>query len=617
MKNTILFILALCISGAYAQNFPDPYCDITDPMIETEEITSVEFGDTLIVNENSTDVLVNQTSTVINIEKGQAYTLTVEGITFGDFDNDVYAFIDWNQNGILDDEGEVYTVGTITNSSGNDGISVSLEIIVPEDAVFGETRIRISKIYSDEFSPSIIDPCDIAMDAWGLGAYPGYGQALDFTLNIEGEDQGGDDEFPFPYCNITDPMIDVEEMTLVEFGDTVIVNENYADVLVDHTSTVVNIEKGQTYTLTVEGDTYGNFDNDVYAFIDWNQNGVLDDEGEVYNVGTITNSSGDDGISVSLEITVPEDAVLGETRIRVSKIYGDEESPSIDDPCDISMDAFGFGAFPGYGQAIDLTLNIEEEDQGGDDEFPFPYCDITDPQIDVEEITSVEFGDTAIVNENYTDVLVDYTSTVVNFEKGQTYTLIVEGNTYGNFDNDVYAFIDWNQNGVLDDAGEVYNVGTITNSSGEDGVSVSLEIAVPDDAVLGETRIRISKIYGDEDSPSIDDPCDISMDAFGFGAFPGFGQALDFTLSIGELSVDQFDESALSVYPIPTENFLNIHYNAELISVKIYNLLGQEVLTANPGNTEAQIDVSRLTEGTYLVNLLTENGNHNFKFIKR
>src|SRR5699024_6220302 len=129
------------------------------------------------------------------------------------------------------------------------------------------------------------------------------------------------------------------------------------------------------------------------------------------------------------------------------------------------------------------------------DDFPSPYCDIDDSGVTVEEITAVGFAGTNIVNDNVDDVLIDKTDTIVDVMTSGTYTLEVEGNTSGDFTNNIVAFIDWNQNEVLDDEGEVYEVGVLENSTGEDGTSVSLEITVPDDAVLGTTRIRITKTY--------------------------------------------------------------------------------------------------------------------------
>lgn len=142
-------------------------------------------------------------------------------------------------------------------------------------------------------------------------------------------------------------------------------------------------------------------------------------------------------------------------------------------------------------------------------------------------------------------------------------------------------FIDWNQNGILDDEGEIYEVGTLTNSTGADDVSASMDILVPDEAMTGETRVRITKTYGDPTSPALINSCAIEFDAFGQGNFPGYGQALDFTVDVETLSSDRFDRNALSVYPTPTKDILNIEYKSTLNAVKVYSLLGREVYSSN------------------------------------
>ncbi|WP_299100958.1 T9SS type A sorting domain-containing protein [uncultured Winogradskyella sp.] len=248
--------------------------------------------------------------------------------------------------------------------------------------------------------------------------------------------------------------------------------------------------------------------------------------------------------------------------------------------------------------------------------FPNPYCEIPSGAV-VEEISSVNFDLTSITNSDTSSILVDKTTSIVNIIPNQTYTISVTGNTYGNFDTNIVAFIDWNQNETLDDANEVYSIGTLTNTTGDDGTIVSLDITIPSDAVIGATRIRITKTYTDADSPAIVDPCSISFNPFGTAAQPGYGQALDFTLSVSSLSVNSFDISQLSVYPNPIKNTLNVSYNAEIKSVKIYNLLGQNILTHLPNASQFQVDVSSLNAGVYIVKLFSENDQYSFRTLKK
>lgn len=255
-----------------------------------------------------------------------------------------------------------------------------------------------------------------------------------------------------------------------------------------------------------------------------------------------------------------------------------------------------------------LTFSVQAQD------FPSPYCDIEDTS--VEEISLITFGETTISNSDYDNILVDKTSTIVAITQGETLTMVVKGNTYGEFDTNIVAFIDWNQNNTLDDEGEVYEIGTISNSTGEDEISVSMAITAPTDAISGQTRIRITKVYTDPESVATINPCEIAMDIEGYGVFPGYGQAIDFTLDVAVLGVEKFDVSALSVYPVPTRDWLNINYKSELNAVTIYNLLGQPVYAQDTASTDVQVDLSSLSSGVYIVKLLSEDGQHSFRILK-
>lgn len=249
--------------------------------------------------------------------------------------------------------------------------------------------------------------------------------------------------------------------------------------------------------------------------------------------------------------------------------------------------------------------------------FPAPYCAISDPdEVSVEEITAVSFSGIAISNINAADPLVDFTGTLAPAVPGQAYSLKVYGNTYGDFDTSITAFIDWNNNGALDDSGEIYEVGTLANSNGSDGIFAEMQITVPAAAAVGTTRIRITKIYTDEESAAIVDPCAISFDAFGLGAFPGYGQALDFNLAVGSLGLPDFDAASLSIYPVPAKNSLTIAYKSAIGSMQVYNQLGQQVYAAQGLGSEAGLDVSNFASGVYFVKLFTDKEAKTFKIIK-
>jgi hypothetical protein len=250
--------------------------------------------------------------------------------------------------------------------------------------------------------------------------------------------------------------------------------------------------------------------------------------------------------------------------------------------------------------------------------FPSPYCNITE-YYDIEEITSVSFANAAITNSVASSVLIDKTATVANVQPGQSYAITVKGNSYGSYDNEYVAFIDWNHNNVLNDAGEEFYIGLIFNSTGNDTKTATVNIMVPSNALAGNTRIRIVKTYTaqEDDYVLVSDPCNIQLEDTFFEEVEGtYGQALDFTLNVGTLGTNSFDATAFSAYPNPVKNILNVNYKSDISDVKIYNLLGQEIQSNSVNSSDFKIDVSNLSTGTYVVKLFGEEGSHSFKLIK-
>lgn len=73
------------------------------------------------------------------------------------------------------------------------------------------------------------------------------------------------------------------------------------------------------------------------------------------------------------------------------------------------------------------------------------------------------------------------------------------------------------------------------------------------------------------------------------------------------------------VWPNPANNLLNIAINSideSKSNVKIFNLSGQLVIEKKLGHKKQNIDISRLTPGTYIIQMLCDGTNYEQKFIK-
>ncbi len=156
------------------------------------------------------------------------------------------------------------------------------------------------------------------------------------------------------YCDPSSVNNTGEPITLVNVAD--INNASSESSIADYedfTSVIGNVEIDSSYTTTFKGLTNGNYDNYFSVYVDWNQDGFFNDNDERYEMGYITNSSGIDTIQTTGTLSVPSNALVGQTTMRVIKNYF-EYSVS---PCFISS---------GYGQVEDYKLNVTSNPTGID-----------------------------------------------------------------------------------------------------------------------------------------------------------------------------------------------------------------------------------------------------------
>lgn len=156
-------------------------------------------------------------------------------------------------------------------------------------------------------------------------------------------------QFPAPYCGPITFEFAVEPITLVNFAG---INNTSSNVVAgataheDFTAVSGAVTAGQSYTITLKGNTDGNWINRFMVFADWNQDGDFADADEAYTITqTITNSTGLDATQVTQSLTVPVSALGGTTRMRVKKIFGETDYTN---PC--------LGT--GFGQIEDYSLVV-------------------------------------------------------------------------------------------------------------------------------------------------------------------------------------------------------------------------------------------------------------------
>lgn len=330
------------------------------------------------------------------------------------------------------------------------------------------------------------------------------------------------------YCT---PIVDfaVEPITLVDMENI----SNVSDAVVDNspavenfTNLMIEVDQAGSYAISLEGNTGGPFTNFFTVFVDWNQNGILDDASEVYEIGSIDSSTGIDGQQATGTIQVPADALLGETRLRVFKNY----DSSVIDPC----------APINFGQVEDYTVNVSPG--------------VADPCAAPSDIVVDEITETT-------------------------------------------ANVSWTENGTAVEWEIEYGETDFTQGSGT--------ILEDNDGTLGETLVGLTA----------ETTYDVYVRAICADGTESDWTAVE-TFTTEDLSVTSANFQNFSYYPNPVKSNLNLKAGLEIEKVSIYNLLGQEVISLNPTSLNAEIDLSRLQAGPYMVMVSINGEIKTFKVIK-
>ncbi|MCK9236451.1 MAG: GEVED domain-containing protein, partial [Acholeplasmataceae bacterium] len=150
----------------------------------------------------------------------------------------------------------------------------------------------------------------------------------------------------------------------------------------DFTDMIASVTPGETYTITLKGNTDGGWTNYFTIFIDYNQNGEFEST-EVETAGSISNSTGTDDMELTYDIQIPMDATPGLTRLRIRKNF----STAYLDPCTTN----------GYGQTEDYTINIIPLDgcteaNAGTVEGPESVCASTEFTLTADGASALEAG---------------------------------------------------------------------------------------------------------------------------------------------------------------------------------------------------------------------------------
>lgn len=202
------------------------------------------------------------------------------------------------------------------------------------------------------------------------------------------------------------------------------------------------------------------------------------------------------------------------------------------------------------------------------------------------------------------------------------YPISMNANTDGaSFRHYFAVFIDWNQDGDFDDAGEKYfttpaNFIFVLGSDGVTGTPATGSVVVPADAKLGQTRMRVKSAFYASGGPATDPNLTNFANAC-VTTGSTFGQVEDYTIQVNTATTgtSNVDKAKVAVYPNPFTDVLNISDVKGVKSVSVSDVAGRQVKNMKAA---AQLNLSDLRTGLYIVTFHMEDGSVNsIKVIKK
>lgn len=141
--------------------------------------------------------------------------------------------------------------------------------------------------------------------------------------------------------------------------------------------------------------------------------------------------------------------------------------------------------------------------------------------------------------------------------------------------------------------------------------------------------ISFNEIVTDNGPGGLDNPYTKTLDISSLAgsvvyvAFRHHNVSDEFTIEIDDVTVDSqtlgttdFDPLNFN-YFVDAQNKLNLSANESFSSVKLFNLLGQEVLAKSLSNQNESIDINALNSGVYLAQVQISGKMETFKFVKK
>ncbi|WP_369048477.1 reprolysin-like metallopeptidase [Tenacibaculum sp. UWU-22] len=235
------------------------------------------------------------------------------------------------------------------------------------------------------------------------------------------------------------------------------------------------------------------------------------------------------------------------------------------------------------------------------------YCtsNYTDDTNGKEYIANVTFNTINNTSGNAaTNGYEDFTNISTSVKKGQTYNISVAFDVAG-FQDHCYVFIDWNGDFNFDTTNERYDLGILYNNSTP--ASLNKDIIVPNDAIIGSTRMRVNIEYTNTQTSNLagEGACDSDHTS-------EWGETEDYTLNIenNTTNVENFNFNSFNLYPNPSNGTFNLTFevvNTDKVSILLFDLMGRLVEEKQYLDTSSvfseKLNYSKIASGLYFLKI--------------
>lgn len=224
--------------------------------------------------------------------------------------------------------------------------------------------------------------------------------------------------------------------------------------------------------------------------------------------------------------------------------------------------------------------------------------------------------------ENYPNNNYVNTGLSTNLTPGSTYTVTIGYTLDASIspDMNLRVWIDFNQDGALDDPGE-----TVITANNQTSLTYTGSFTVPMSATMGSTRCRVTAKMTSNGGHTLPTPCDIPADPLGY-----HGEFEDYTVNIGTTNVPELPSHTVSLFtvsPNPSSGGdVMVHYalNSDSpVIITLNNINGQQVAVLENKESQpageyyvrAAVGESVLANGIYFVTINAGNNSTTQKLV--